>query len=398
MQQQDNPIGVLIAGVGGSVSLCTIIGAIAKRKGLATDTGMVSALPFFSHLALPDYSKFVFGGWEVRNATLATGAHELYSLTRSIRRELLDAVVGDLETIQEDVYQGVAFGLEGLLSRFKDAHFVEEGAYDSLMRIRKDIRSFKAKHNLDRILVINLASTEPLRPYNSAWDDPEQFEAAIEHDDKDVLSPGMLYALAAILEGCAFINFTPSYGSEIPAISAMALVNQIPHAGRDGKTGETLMKTVLAPMFVYRNFKVLSWEGFNMLGNRDGQILNDPGSNSAKTANKDKVLRSIIKDPDMHTRTRIDLVPSLDDWKVAWDFIHFEGFLGTRMQMSFQWQGCDSMLAAPLVLDLIRFVSHAVDRGDFGVQTQLAVFFKNPIGCQEHDFFAQFRNLIAYYE
>ncbi len=391
----ESAIGVMIVGACGSVSLCTLIGATAQRLGLADETGMVSALPHFSGLDLPDQRRFVFGGWEIRSTTLAAAARELYEVTRSITRETLDAVTPALEAMESDISRGTAFGLEELLSRFDDAVFAQESAAEALSRLRADIADFKARHGLERVVVVNLASTEPAP--RKVFESADELRKAVERDDREGLSPSVLYALAAVEEGCSFVNFTPSPGTDRPDLAQAAEEAGIVHVGKDGKTGETLLKTVLAPMFVMRNFRVLSWEGYNMLGNRDGLILDDPGSNAAKRANKDRVLRSIITDPDMHTRTRIDYVPSLDDWKVAWDYIHFEGFLGTRMSMSFLWQGCDSMLAAPLVLDLVRFVAFEAARGGRGLQKQLAPFFKNPIGVDEHDFHAQFDALVDFY-
>jgi myo-inositol-1-phosphate synthase len=163
--------------------------------------------------------------------------------------------------------------------------------------------------------------------------------------------------------------------------------------GRDGKTGETLVKSVLAPMFALRNLKVLSWVGQNILGNRDGAILRDPRTRQSKTAAKDRIVSRIVGGKPT-THVSIDYVPSLDDWKVAWDFIHFEGFLGTKMSMQFTWQGCDSMLAAPLIIDLARFAALAHARGKTGPLRHLAFFFKDPMEVAEHDLGTQWRRLI----
>ena len=166
--------------------------------------------------------------------------------------------------------------------------------------------------------------------------------------------------------------------------------------GSDGKTGETLVKTCLAPLFAGRALKVLSWEGYNMLGNRDGFVLNDPEARLSKTRSKDAALKKILGEGDMHTRVTIDYVPSLDDWKVAWDYVHFEGFLGARMSMQFTWQGNDSALAAPLVLDLARLAAYAQAQGESGLMPHLAAYFKSPAGVDEHSFVRQFALLEAY--
>ena len=168
--------------------------------------------------------------------------------------------------------------------------------------------------------------------------------------------------------------------------------------GRDGKTGETLVKTALAPMFAQRNLRVRSWEGHNILGNRDGRILDCPEHNKAKVADKDAVLHEILQDPRVHSRVRIDYVPSQGDWKTAWDHIVFEGFLGTKMKLQFTWEGCDSALAAPLILDLIRMADFAHRQNETGAMPHLAAFFKAPYGFPEHNLHMQVEALFDYAE
>ncbi len=165
--------------------------------------------------------------------------------------------------------------------------------------------------------------------------------------------------------------------------------------GNDGKTGETLVKSALAPMFTCRNLDVLSWEGFNILGNMDGQVLDDPKNKESKIRTKDHLLGKILG-YSPHSRVRIDYVPSLDDQKTAWDFIHFKGFLGAKMSLQFIWQGYDSLLAAPLILDLVRLAELAKRRGDAGLMPHLASFFKAPLGVDEHALFEQYQMLLGY--
>ncbi|MEZ6188683.1 MAG: inositol-3-phosphate synthase [Planctomycetota bacterium] len=179
-------------------------------------------------------------------------------------------------------------------------------------------------------------------------------------------------------------------------MQAYARAQGVPLAGNDGKTGETLLRTTLAPMFRARNLEVLSWSGFNILGNRDGAVLDEPEANAAKTGGKDKVLSAILGPGLGSSLTRIDYVPSLRDWKTAWDHVHFAGFLGTPMTLQFTWQGADSALAAPLVLDLARLAELAQRRGLAGAQAPLACFFKQPLGSEEHDFARQMQAFAAY--
>ncbi|HMC89024.1 MAG TPA: inositol-3-phosphate synthase, partial [Gemmataceae bacterium] len=157
----------------------------------------------------------------------------------------------------------------------------------------------------------------------------------------------------------------------------------------------TLLKTVLAPMFANRNLRILSWVGHNIFGNRDGLVLDDPHNKESKIKTKDGVISGIVGyKPQTHVS--IEYIESLDDWKTAWDHIHFRGFLGVKMMMQFTWQGCDSILAAPLLLDLARLALFAQRRGEVGVLRHLACFFKNPMGVDEHDFFKQFKMLEDY--
>ena len=167
------------------------------------------------------------------------------------------------------------------------------------------------------------------------------------------------------------------------------------YGGKDGKTGETLLKTVLAPMFALRNWRILSWVGHNILGNGDGRALDDPANKASKVRAKDQVISSIVGYKPS-TIVTIEYLPDMGDWKTAWDHIHFQGFLGVKMTMQFIWQGCDSILAAPLVLDLARLALLAQRRGEVGILRHLACFFKSPLGVEDHDFFRQFALLEDY--
>ncbi|MDP6930803.1 MAG: inositol-3-phosphate synthase, partial [Planctomycetota bacterium] len=163
----------------------------------------------------------------------------------------------------------------------------------------------------------------------------------------------------------------------------------------DGKTGETLVKSSMAPMFKYRNLHVLAWQGYNMLGDRDGAVLANAENKQSKVETKDALLSQILGYP-LHTHVGIDYVPSLSDLKTAWDFIHFEGFLGHKMSMQFTWQGCDAILAAPLVLDMARLADLAKRRGESGPMRHLSCFFKKPLGVDDHDLHKQWHMLTDY--
>jgi myo-inositol-1-phosphate synthase len=206
------------------------------------------------------------------------------------------------------------------------------------------------------------------------------------------LPASTLYAIAAFRAGCHYVNFTPSMGSDLPALDEYARAQKVVHVGRDGKTGETLMKAVLAPMFANRNLHVMSWVGHNIFGNLDGKVLDDPENKANKVRSKDHLLTEILGYKPQ-TLVSIEYIESMGDWKTAWDHIHFQGFLNTPMVLQFIWQGCDSLLAAPLVIDLVRFTERAARQGETGLMTHLGSFFKSPMGCDEPAFALQFEQL-----
>ncbi|MFP3992583.1 inositol-3-phosphate synthase, partial [Streptomyces sp. E11-3] len=193
------------------------------------------------------------------------------------------------------------------------------------------------------------------------------------------LPASSLYAAAALRAGCPYVNFTPSTGLHHPALKAAAEASGLPYAGRDGKTGQTLLRSVLAPMFVQRALEVRAWSGTNLLGGGDGAALADPGAAAAKNAGKERVLADTLG-ASPEGEVHIDEVPALGDWKTAWDHIAFDGFLGSRMILQTTWQGCDSALAAPLILDLARLLARAHQHNLTGPLTELGFYFKDPDG------------------
>ncbi len=392
-------VGVWFIGALGDVATTAVLGARALARGLAAPTGLVTARDLFRELDLADPADLVFGGHDVREGNPAETALDLADKGVVPHRLAHDAgLQEDLRAYGERVRPGVAFGATRLVRRFESEASRERDRLTpsaALAALRADLRDFRKAGGLDRVVVVAVASTEPRAELS-----PDALATAQGVRDLLAAPPGkvevpasLVYALAALDEGCAYINFTPSLGAATAGMNELAVEAGVPHMGNDGKTGQTLIRTALAPMFRDRNLNVLSWSGFNILGNRDGAVLDDPAANSAKTTGKDRVLGAILG-PQLGTSlTRIDYVPSLADWKTAWDFIHFEGFLGTRMHLELKWHGADSALAAPLVLDLVRCVELAMRRGRVGVQPGLAAFFKNPLGTDEQSFPEQTRLL-----
>lgn len=392
--------GVWIIGAYGSVATCVVCGAEGIKKGLVGRTGLVTELPALKELDLAPMGDIVFGGCDVRRTDMVGAAEEVRRDPGIVSRELIDALRPELLEISRDITPGCSLNCgEEVTAMAKDGG-IENGrtASEVVAEIQRQIKAFREKHKLDRVIVVNLASTEAGHDAPREYGSLRDFARLIVEDRRKLLCASVLYAYAALDLGCPFVNFTPSFGASIPAMEELAMIRGVPHAGKDGKTGETLVKTALAPMFLARNLRLLSWESHNILGNRDGLVLKQPGANRSKTKDKEEALKQLVKDESLHSHVSIDYCPSLGDWKTAWNFIHFEGFLGTRMTMQFTWQGCDSALAAPLVLDLVRMTDFAARRGESGALRHLACFFKSPALVREHDFFKQFAMLMEYVE
>jgi len=242
---------------------------------------------------------------------------------------------------------------------------------------------------------VNIASTEPFAGLMPTHQSIGQFEEGLAKDDP-AISAGMLYAYAALAAKVPYVNFTPSTTVDIPALMEFADVQGVVIAGKDGKTGQTLYKTVLAPMFQLRNLRVSGWYSTNLLGNDDGYVLSDPAHLQQKVASKLEALAPILGYDDVDHQVDIHYYAPRGDAKEAWDVIDFVGWLGAKMSMRVNWLGQDSILAAPLVVDLARLVWFAQQRGERGPATQLSAFFKTPLNTREHNFFEQTRNLMMY--
>ena len=393
---QQRKVGVWLIGARGSISATMMIGAFALRKDLIPSTGMVTESPAFADLDLLPVQNLVFGGCDIRRESMVDSAQRAMGEGIAIARESFDAIIADLAGVDQNISPGTARNCGSMIENLAEAgQSKAQTLPEELQEIRGQLQTFRTKNELDSVIVINLASTEPPLALSPCHHDADEFEKCIHTPGFDGVQASTLYAYAAILEGCPYINFTPSNGALIPALIELAVRKRVPVMGSDGKTGETLVKSALAPMFLSRNLEILSWEGVNMLGNMDGKVLNDPLNCASKLKSKDKVLHKIMG-YSPHSRVHIHYVPSLSDQKTAWDFIHFQGFLGAKMSLQFTWQGYDSVLAAPLVLDLLRLADFAHQRGEGGLMPQLASFFKSPIDVEEYRHEAQYELLLRY--
>jgi myo-inositol-1-phosphate synthase len=368
-------LGVWMLGAAGNVGAATLAGWAAVRAELIEPTGLVTVAPPFDRLPLIGLEDVPFGGHEVTDRSVAETVRGLVAegvLPASIASSR--DIVAALDAAQAEIRAGLT----------------GPGSWDALQRIRGDLVAFRDRHRLDRVVVVNVATTEP--PLDvQVPDQPEALFEALR--DGLELPASALYAAAALDLGMGYVNFTPSVGSDLPALMALAELRGAVHAGSDGKTGQTLVKTALAPLFAIRRLQVQSWVSHNVLGNADGRALADPGRRASKQRSKAAPLAAILGYAP-ESSIGIDYVPSYGDWKVAWDRIAFTGFGGARMELELTWRGTDTALAAPLCIDLIRLVELAQRRGERGVLDYLAVFFKDPLGSSEHRLEQQWRLLL----
>jgi myo-inositol-1-phosphate synthase len=398
MNTSERRVGLWLIGAFGGVATTAALGLAAQRRGVGDATSMVTALPLFDGLDLDAPAQFILGGHDIRRSHFRQTIQEFQRRSGIFDQGLVEACLPDLDAWAENIRPGTILNTGATISKLADRPDVPlaDTPRAAVERIQQDLLAFRAQHQLDQIVVLNVASTEPPFELKEAHQSLDRLMNTREcRDGHAILPASSLYAWAAIDLGWPYVNFTPSLGASFPAIQELALERQSAIGGKDGKTGETLLKSVLAPMFALRNWRILSWVGHNIFGNRDGLVLDTPANKASKIKTKDQVISSIVGyRPQTHVS--IEYIESLDDWKTAWDHIHFQGFLGVKMTMQFTWQGCDSILAAPLVLDLARLALLAQRRGECGIMRHLACFFKSPMGVEEHDFFKQFARLEEY--
>lgn len=370
-------VGIWFIGARGSVATTAIVGALAISAKLAEPIGCVTDHPDLRNPALPAFGDLVLGGHDVVPLRLAKKA-ELLAEAGVLPASLVVTLGAELAKVEANL-------------RPAPTGDTQAGVADALV---VDLTAFRRRHHLHRVVVVNVSSTEPIAAPDPAHATLGALTAALA-GSADVLPPSSLYAYASFRAGCSYIDFTPSTGARLPALAELARAERVAYAGHDGKTGETLLKSVLAPMFRMRHLHVRSWSGMNLLGGGDGANLSGAGANAAKSVSKQRVLAATLGYAP-EGNTRIEYVPDIGDFKTAWDLVTFSGFLGTRMSLEFTWHGCDSALAAPLVLDLARITAAAHHAGRSGPLEALAFFFKDPLGHAEHALPAQWEALRAF--
>jgi len=382
-------VGVWLVGAKGGVATTMITGLAALRQGAIQPVGLVTETEPFTGLGLVGFDELVVGGHDIRGGRLGDEARRMWLESRAITPDVLDAAAPFVAEVEPRLRPGTLVASGDRIRSLADPASVAivETPRAAVERIRHDLEAFARDERLEHVVMVNVASTEP----PPALPIPREFAAVeplLDAADRCPLPASSLYFLAAAAAGASYVNFTPSTGATPACLQDLARSRGIAHAGCDGKTGETLLKSVLAPMFAARNLRVMSWVGHNIFGNLDGKVLDDPRNKAAKVRSKDHLLAAILGYPPQ-THVSIEYIESLGDWKTAWDHVHFQGFLGTPMTLQFTWQGCDSILAAPLVLDLVRLVERARRGGETGALEWLACFFKSPLGVSEQSFSSQ---------
>ncbi|MDQ6854485.1 MAG: inositol-3-phosphate synthase [Actinomycetota bacterium] len=399
-------LGVLCVGLG-AVTSTLIAGVELARRGMGEPIGSLTQLgtirlgtrtenrvPLIrDFVPLAQLDDLVFGAWDVfpddayvsasRAGVLDTGRH-------------LEAIGNDLRAVRP-----MTAAFDPAYVKRLDGPNVKGTTHKRAMleAIQADIESFRNEHLVDRLVMIWCASTEIYIDPGAAHADLESFEKAIDADDP-AIAPSMLYAYAALQAGIPFANGAPNLTVDIPALREYAAEHGVPIAGKDFKTGQTLIKTVIAPMLKARMLGLSGWYSTNILGNRDGEVLDDPESFRTKEESKLGVLEQIL-DPDrypqlygdVYHKVRINYYPPRGDNKEGWDNVDLFGWLGYPMQLKIDFMCRDSILAAPLALDLCLFMDLAQRAGLGGIQEWLSFYFKSPQAAPglypEHDLFIQ---------
>jgi myo-inositol-1-phosphate synthase len=401
-------LGVMIPGMG-AVATTFMAGVEAVRKGIAEPIGSLTQMGTIrlgkrtdgnspkikKFVPLADLDNLVFTGWDL----FEDDAYESAMHAGVLEKDLLNQIKPFLRPIKP---RKAVFDRNYV--KKLDGKHVKKGKNkrDLAEQLRHDIRDFKKKSGADRLVMIWCGSTEIFLERSAVHESIESFERGLEKNDENI-APSMIYAYAALSEGVPFANGAPNLTVDIPVMHELSKQNEAPIAGKDFKTGQTLIKTILAPGFKARMIGLNGWFSTNILGNRDGEVLDDPGSFKTKEESKLSVLEQILQPKlypklygDIHHKVRINYYPPRGDNKEGWDNIDIFGWLGYPMQIKVDFLCRDSILAAPIVLDLVLFLDLAKRSEELkglGVQEWLSFYLKSPMTAPglypEHDLFIQ---------
>ncbi len=410
IQKPKGKLGVLIVGINGAVSTTFLAGVMAVRKNLAMPVGSLTQMgtirlgrrtekkfPLIRNFVpLAKLNDLVFGGWDIRNENCYQSAVHAGVLSN----EHLEPLRAELESLRP---MKAVFD-QFYVKRLKGT-YIKKGKtkFELMEQLREDIRSFKTANKLDRCVMVWCGSTEVFISPGSVHKNLKNFEKAMKENHQDI-APSMLYAYAALQEGIPFANGAPNLTVDTGALIELSRKMGLPICGKDFKTGQTLVKTVIAPMLKARLIGLNGWFSSNILGNRDGEVLDDPDSFKTKEESKLSVLEGILQ-PDLYPalyedyyhKVRINYYPPRGDNKESWDNIDIFGWLKYPMQVKINFLCRDSILAAPIVLDLVLFIDLAQRSGMKGIQEWLSFYFKSPMFAPglypEHDLFIQLMKL-----
>ena len=402
-------LGVLIPGMG-AVASTFIAGVEAIKQGIAKPIGSMTQMgtirlgkrtenrsPIIKDFVpLFDFDNLVFGGWDINEENL----YEIALRNGVLEKTLIDSVRKPLEdyTVMKGVF-------DKKFVKKLDGDWVKNGKnkMDLAKQIMDDIYSFNSENNVTDNVMIWCGSTEIFLEPSDVHSSLKKFDEGLKKNDPGI-APSMIYAYAALKMGIPYANGSPNLSVDIPALSELALEKNTPIAGKDFKTGQTLMKTILAPGLRARQLGIRGWFSTNILGNRDGEVLDDPDSFKTKEESKLSVLDSVLQPElnpelykDLYHKVRINYYPPSGDNKEGWDNIDIFGWLGYPMQIKIDFLCRDSILAAPIVLDLVLFLNLAQRAGMKGIQEWLSFYFKSPMTLPElypeHDLFVQLAKL-----
>jgi myo-inositol-1-phosphate synthase len=402
-------LGILLPGMG-AVATTFIAGVQAVRRGLAKPIGSLTQMGTIrlgkrtdgktpainDYISLAQLDDIVFGGWDI----FPDNAYEASVRAGVLESKILDQLKGELEAIKP------------MTAVFEQAYVkkitgpnVKKGTskMDLAEQVIEDIKRFKETNGCDRLVAVWCGSTEVYRMPGEVHSSLEKFEAGLRASSDDI-APSQIYAYACLKLGVPYANGAPNLSLDFPALIELARKNGVPITGKDFKTGQTLMKTILAPGFKARLLGLQGWYSTNILGNRDGEVLDDPESFKTKEVSKLGVLDHILQPhlyPDLYGHidhvVRINYYPPRGDNKEGWDNIDIVGWLGYPMQIKVNFLCRDSILAAPIVLDLALFMDFAARAGMSGIQEWLSFYWKSPMTPEglypEHDLFIQLMKL-----
>ncbi|MBM3304918.1 MAG: inositol-3-phosphate synthase [Candidatus Aminicenantes bacterium] len=403
-------LGVLMPGLG-AVASTFLTGVFGARRGLVQPVGSLARTgkirlgkrtekrfePIKDFVPLADPSDMVFGSWDI----FPDNAYAAAVKAKVLRSEHIELVKEELEAVEPmpAVFE------RAYVHRLDGPHVKKASSKMELAeQLMADIDGFRTRHRADRLIMCWTASTEAYRPAQGVHASLEAFEAGLETSSEDI-SPSQIYAYAALRKGVPYVNGAPHITTDCPALLELAAEKQVPVAGKDFKTGQTLMKTILAPGLAARALGISGWFSTNILGNRDGEVLDDPESFRSKEISKLGVLDTILHPelyPDLYGKichkVDINYYPPRGDDKESWDNIDIFGWMGYPMQIKVNFLCRDSILAAPVVLDLVLFMDLAARAGMHGIQEWLSFYFKSPMAGEglyaENDLFIQRSKLL----